>query len=198
MIHVSRVLVIIGSVRAQRVCPQVAHWVAQTGRETIDREFEVVDLKDWPLPMDDEPGIPAVHDYVTEQTNAWSKKISEAGAVVLVTPQYNWGYPAALKNAIDHLYKEWSGKPVMIVSYGSRGGGRCAKQLRQVLKGMHAKLIPTMPGFRLTKDRIKANSGAIEPERVFAKHRKILQRAFNELDAALGGRRFASWLRWRW
>jgi NAD(P)H-dependent FMN reductase len=87
---------------------------------------------------------------------------------------------------------------VVIVSYGSRGGGKCAKQLRQVLKGMHAKLIPTMPGLRLTEDHIKANSGTIEPERVFAKHRKTLQSAFKELDAALDGRRFASWLRWPW
>src|SRR5262249_17042019 len=137
MIHQSSILVIVGSMRAKRICPQVARWVAEVGRTTTTREIEIVDLKDWPLPMDDEPGIPAVHDYVNEHTGAWSRKISSGGAIVFVAPQYNWGYPASLKNAIDHLYKEWHGKPAMIVSYGHRGGNKCAAQLRQVLKGVH-------------------------------------------------------------
>jgi NAD(P)H-dependent FMN reductase len=198
MIHASKVLVIVGSTRAQRICPQIAEWVAEIGRETIAREFEIVDLKDWPLPMDDEPGIPAIHDYAMEHTNAWGRKIGDADAVVFVTPQYNWGYPAPLKNAIDHLHKEWSGKPAMIVSYGSRGGGKCARQLRQVLKGLHVKLVATMPGFRLAKDDIKANAGTIDPGQAFAKHLKTLRRAFAELDAVLRGRRFVPWLRWGW
>jgi NAD(P)H-dependent FMN reductase len=197
MIHTSKVLVIIGSTRAKRICPAVAEWVAEVGHEVLAAEMEVVDLKDWPLPMDDEPGVPAVHDYATEQTRAWSRKISDAGAVVFVTPQYNWGYPAPLKNAIDHLYKEWSGKPAMIVSYGSRGGGKCAAQLRQVLKGMHLRLVATAPGLRLSKDSIKTNSGIIDPARVFAKHRKTVRRAFAELDAMLRGKRVV-WLRWPW
>ena len=196
MIHASSVLVIIGSVRTRRIGPAVAAWVAGIGREALAREIEVVDLKDWPLPMDAEPGIPAVHGYVSERTRAWSEKIAAAAAVIIVTPQYNWGYPAALKNAIDHLYKEWSGKPAMIVSYGSRGGGKCARQLRQVLKGLDVKLAPTMPGLKLSKDAIKANSGSIDPERAFARHRAKLRRAFAELDAILRGRRF--WPGWPW
>lgn len=197
MIHTSKVLVIIGSVRAQRICPQIARWVAEIGRETVAQDFEVVDLRDWPLDMDGEPGIPAVHEYVTERTRAWSEKISRAGAVVFVTPQYNWGYPAALKNAIDHLHKEWSGKPAMIVSYGSRGGGKCARQLRQVLKGLHVKLVATMPGFRLAKDTIGANAGVIDAGQAFAGHRATLRRAFRELDALLRGR-LVPWPRWVW
>src|SRR5262249_6780812 len=82
MIHASKVLVIVGSTRAQRICPQIAQWVAEIGRGTIAREFEIVDLKDWPLPMDDEPGIPAIHDYAMEHTNAWSRKIGDADAIV--------------------------------------------------------------------------------------------------------------------
>ena len=190
MIHQSSILVIIGSVRAQRICPLIANWVAELGRETIARDFEIVDLKDWPLPMDDEPGVPAAHDYVTERTKAWSRKISGAGAVVFVTPQYNWGYPAPLKNALDHLYKEWSGKPAMIVSYGSRGGGKCARQLRQVLRGLHMRPVAKAL-FKLDKERIKANTGDIDPAVAFARHHGELKRAFAALDRAMR-------YRWSW
>jgi NAD(P)H-dependent FMN reductase len=187
MIHTSSVLVITGSVRAQRIGPDIAKWVAEIGREVLARQVEVVDLNDWPLPMDEEPGIPAVHGYVTDQTKAWSEKITSAAAVIFVTPQYNWGYPAALKNAIDHLYKEWSGKPGMIVTYGSHGGGKCAAQLRQVLEGLEMKLTATMPGFRLSRDNIKENAGSVDPETAFAEHRDELRRGFAELAAILRG-----------
>ncbi len=197
MIHASRILVIIGSTRARRICPQVAEWVAETGRKAAAGDIEVVDLKDWPLPMDDEPGVPAAHDYVSEHSRAWSRKISGGDAFVFVTPRYNWAYPAPLKNALDHLYKEWSGKPAMIVTYGSRGGGKCARQLRQVLKGLHMRPVATMPGFKLAREHIKANTGAIEPALMFAAHRKDLVRAFAELCGALSGKSLSNRF-WRW
>jgi NAD(P)H-dependent FMN reductase len=185
MIHASKIFVIVGSIRLRRICPQVAAWVAQVGQETIPGTFELVDLKDWPLPMDDEPGMPHGGDYVFEHTRAWSRKISGADAFVFVTPQYNWGYPAPLKNALDHLHKEWSGKPAMIVTYGGHGGGRCADQLRQVLDGMHMVPVATMPGFMLARADIEANTGVIEPAVAFAEHLDSLRQAFVELAAAL-------------
>lgn len=199
MIHGSKILVIIGSTRARRICPQVAAWVTEVGRETISGTFELVDLKDWPLPMDDEPGIPAgvpkLGDYAHAHTHAWSQKIAAANAFVFVSPQYNWGYPAPLKNALDHLYSEWSGKPAMIVTYGSRGGGKCAAQLRQVLNGLHMKPVATVVGFKLPRAHIEANAGTIDPAVEFAGHAKTLKRAYTELSAALGGKR--RWLpRW--
>ena len=126
------VQVILGSVRAGRLCPKVSAWVIGIGRASTGLNYELVDLANWPLPLDDEPGIPALGEYAQEHTRAWGRKIATAAAFVFVTPQYNWGYPAALKNAIDHLYQEWGGKPVTIVSYGGHGGGKCAAQLRQV------------------------------------------------------------------
>jgi NAD(P)H-dependent FMN reductase len=186
MIHPPKILVIVGSTRARRICPQIADWVAQVGRETVSAQFEVVDLRDWPLPMDDEPDIPAAGaEYAFDHTRAWSRKVSEGGAIVFVSPQYNWGYPAPLKNALDHLYREWSGKPAMIVTYGSRGGNRCAPQLRQVLDGLRMKPVATMPGFRLARERIEANAGAIDPAPEFAEQLGELQQAFDELAAAL-------------
>lgn len=182
MIHASRILVIIGSTRARRLAPAIAQWVATLGRGDV----EIVDLKDWPLPMDDEPGIPAVHDYAREHTREWSRKVAGAGAFVFVAPQYNWGYPAVLKNALDHLYKEWHGKPAMIVSYGHRGGNKCAAQLRQVLKGLHMRPVAGAC-LKLSKDRIKANTGEIDPASVFARHEAGLRRGFAALERALRG-----------
>jgi NAD(P)H-dependent FMN reductase len=185
MNQTSPILVIGGSIRAQRICLQVAGWVAGVGSETVDAAFEVVDLKDWPLPMDDEPGVPAMGEYAFEHTRAWSRKVASARAIVFVTPQYNWGYPAPLKNALDHLYKEWAGKPAMIVTYGGHNGDKCSEQLLQVCEALHMAVVPTRPGLRLARERIEANTGEIDPAGEFAPHLGELQQAFGELKAAL-------------
>lgn len=185
MIHTYTVFVIVGSVRARRLCPHIARWVAEVGREAVAADFEIVDLKDWPLPMDAEPGVPALGEYAFESTRAWSRKISQADAFVFVTPQYNWGYPASLKNALDHLHGEWADKPAVIVTYGGHGGDKCAGQLRQVLQGLKMRPVGTMPGFTLSRERIKADTGAIDPAAEFVDGREILATAFAELGAAL-------------
>src|ERR1700679_3039879 len=113
------VLLIMGSTRASRICPRIAGWVAGIGRSVNDHAYEVVDLMDWPLPMHDEPGIPAgMGGYAQAHARAWSEKVAGASAIVFVTAQYNWGYPGPLKNSIDHLFHEWRGKAAAIVSYG--------------------------------------------------------------------------------
>jgi len=177
--------VIVGSVRAKRLCPQVAAWVAQAARADATRPFalEIVDLADWPLPMEDEPGIPALGEYANEHTRAWSAKIAQASGFVFVTPQYNWGYPAALKNALDHLHGEWRGKPAAIVSYGGHGGGKCAAQLKQVADGLKMRVVPTMPGLELPEAVIRG--GEFDPRREFATHVPAVEQAFAELAALL-------------
>ena len=185
MIHASPTLVIAASVRPRRVALQIAEWVAVIGREATDGAFEVVDLKDWPLPMDDEPGIPAAGGYAFEHTRAWSRKIAAAPAFVFVSPQYNWGYPAPLKNALDHLYTEWAGKPAMIVTYGGHGGSRCAEQLQQVCDGLHMAAVATRTGLTLPSQHIEANAGEIDPAAEFAAHLGDLRQAFGELASAL-------------
>lgn len=171
--------------------------MADVGRDALPARFEIVDLKQWQLPMDDEPGIPAIDDYAFEHTRAWSRKVAEASAIVFVTPQYNWGYPAPLKNAIDHLYKEWSGKPAVIITYGGHGGDKCGRQLQQVLKGLKMRPVSAMPRFKLTHDRIKANTGTIDPTKEFAKYRPTLEKAFGQLARSSRSRRWVSWL-WPW
>jgi NAD(P)H-dependent FMN reductase len=158
-------------------------WVAGLGRVRPGLAIEVLDLADWPLPLDDEPGIPALGHYATERTRAWSARIASADGFAFVAPQYNWGYPAALKNAIDHLYREWRGKPAMIVSYGGHGGGKCAAQLRQVADGLKMRLAATMPGLELSDDMMR--DASVSPARDFARHVEAVEQAWGELEALL-------------
>ena len=173
------VLVILGSTRSRRLCPKIGEWVIRIARENSSLIYEIVDLADWRLPSDDEPRIPASGCYSQEHTRAWSHKVSKTGGFVFVTPQYNWGYPAPLKNAIDHLYEEWRGKPLLIITYGAHGGGKCAVQLRQVADGLQMRTLAAMPQLILTHEMIE--EGSIEPNVDFASYVEDVHRGIAEL-----------------
>lgn len=178
-----KIQVIAGSVRPTRICLDVAGWVMDQAPAGL--ELEPVDLADWPLPLDAEPGIPQRDGYTQALTQAWSRKIAEADGYVFVTPQYNWGYPATLKNALDHLYAEWTGKPAVIVSYGFHGGDKCAAQLRQVLQGLRMRPAATMPALSLP-DELKAVGARFgDPALLFADVAPAVRRAFDELRMLL-------------
>ncbi|HTQ13854.1 MAG TPA: NAD(P)H-dependent oxidoreductase [Rhizomicrobium sp.] len=177
----ANVLLIMGSVRLGRRCPAVAAWAA--ARRPPDVSCEIVDLRDWPLPMDDEAAIPATGEYAGAHTRAWSRKIAGADGYAIVTPQYNWGYPAALKNALDHLYEEWKGKPLLLVTYGGHGGGKCAAQLRTVTKGLNMKPVRTSPALVLSRAQILG--APFDAERDLARYRRSMERAWRQLAARL-------------
>lgn len=182
------VLLIMGSTRAGRKCPQITEWVASLGgRACPDLACETIDLAQWNLPMDDEPGIPALGRYAQAHTVAWSEKIKAAQAVVFVTPQFNWGYPAVLKNAIDHLYGEWRDKPAAIVTYGGHGGTRCARQLRRVAAALRMRVAATTPNLELS-DAVIREGAALDPERDFRAFAAKVESAFMELSALIDGR----------
>jgi NAD(P)H-dependent FMN reductase len=149
------ILLIMGSVRAGRRCPQIAAWVLSLADRSGHFACEIVDLNEWHLPFGDEPGIPAKGAYTSADTRAWSAKVASADGFIIVSPQYNWGYPAALKNALDRLYQEWSGKPLVIVTYGGHGGGKCAEQLRQVAEGLKMRPVNTMPAIAVARELIE-------------------------------------------
>lgn len=139
-----KVGVILGSQRTPRAGAQITDFVLQTlenatAHKQTEITFQVVDIGATGLPLYDEPGIPekivSVDDYAHEHTRVWSRTIAALDAFVFVTPQYNWGIPAGLKNAVDYLFNEWKGKPAMIVSYGGHGGDKCAAALKLVLGG---------------------------------------------------------------
>lgn len=192
------VLLVMGSTRAGRNCPKITAWVESIGRASTAYEYEIVDLASWSLPMDDEPAIPAIGPYAQPHTRAWSEKVKDANAVVFITPQFNWGYPAVLKNAIDHLYSEWHDKPLMIVTYGGHGGGRCAKQLRQVLGRLRVRIVPTSPELRLS-DTVIREGATLNPDHDFRAFAPKVRQAFAELAAQLDGRESVmTRLRRRW
>ena len=127
------VLGILGSTRQGRIGDRVARWFAEVASERADLTYEPVDLRDWSFPLLDAARPPARGDYEDPLTVRWAGTVARADAVVLITPEYNHGYPAALKNALDLVYAEWGRKPVAYVSYGGPGGGvRAVQQLRQV------------------------------------------------------------------
>jgi NAD(P)H-dependent FMN reductase len=128
----TRIGIILGSTRPNRNGEQVAKWAYEIASRRDDAEFELVDLRDYPLPHLDEPLPPSMGQYQNEHTRQWADKIASFDGFVFVTPEYNHSTSGVLKNAIDYLYAEWNNKAVGFVSYGSVGGARAAEHLRLV------------------------------------------------------------------
>ena len=128
----TRIGIILGSTRPNRNGEQVAKWVYDIAAARDDAEFELVDLRDYPLPHLDEPLPPSMGQYQNEHTKQWAGKIASFDGFVIVTPEYNHSTSGVLKNAIDYLYAEWNNKAVGFVSYGGVGGARAAEHLRLI------------------------------------------------------------------
>ncbi len=133
--------IIIASTRPGRKGPAVAEWVYGLSVNRALFNVELLDLATINLPFLDEPQHPRLKQYAHDHTKKWSKTIEEADAFIFVTPEYNFGYPATLKNALDFLYLEWNYKPVGFVSYGGIAAGtRSVQQLKQVVTAQ--KMMP--------------------------------------------------------
>ena len=128
-----KVAIIVGSNRPGRHADAVAQWVLGIAKKRADTQFEIVDIKDYNLPLLDEPVPPSMGQYSNPHTKTWSAKIASFDAFVFVTPEYNHSTSGALKNAIDYLYKEWNNKAAGFISYGAAGGARAVEQLRPVM-----------------------------------------------------------------
>jgi NAD(P)H-dependent FMN reductase len=150
--------VIIGSTRPNRFGDTVARWFVAQGRQRDDMALDVIDLAEVGLPavLPHDPG-PEVRDYVA--------RIDRADAFVVVTPEYNHGYPASLKQAIDIPYHQWRAKPVGFVSYGGLAGGqRAVEQLRQVFPELHATTVRDTVSFHMAHGRFDESGEPHEPE----------------------------------
>jgi len=128
--------VILSSTRQNRFGDKPAKWIYELAKGKKDLDVELLDLRDYPLPFFDEP-MPVLAlngKYSNEVASKWAKKVSEADAYIIATPEYNHGYPAVIKNALDYVYNEWNNKPVGFVSWGGvSGGARAVDQLKQVV-----------------------------------------------------------------
>jgi NAD(P)H-dependent FMN reductase len=132
--------VIVASTRPGRVGLPVAEWFTARARAHGGFDVEVTDLAELRLPLMDEPNHPRLRQYTRGHTRIWSEQVDASDAFVLVTPEYNHGFTAPLKNALDYLHHEWQYKPAGFVSYGGVAAGTRAMQM----------LKPVLAGLRLT------------------------------------------------
>src|SRR5579872_6813928 len=133
--------IVVASTRPGRVGLPVAEWFADVARKHGAFDVELVDLAEVGLPFLDEPNHPRFRQYTHAHTKKWSATVERADAFVFVTPEYNFGMPATLKNALDYLHYEWQYKPAGFVSYGGISAGtRAVQQLKQVVTTL--KLFP--------------------------------------------------------
>jgi NAD(P)H-dependent FMN reductase len=150
-----RLSVVIASTRPLRIGHHVAAWVVARVPEHFD--VTVHDLRELDLPFLDEPGQPADGNYAHEHTRAWSAAMTASDALLIVMPEYNRGYNAALKNAIDFLYAEWEGLPVACVGYGWHGAQFAKSALRQTLERVNDRR--RCAGTRVREDPHAAGRG---------------------------------------
>jgi NAD(P)H-dependent FMN reductase len=144
------------------------YYVLTAKRE--DLITELIDLRDCPLPFFNEPTSPITGHCVPE-ARAWA---AEGDGYVFVAPKYNFGYPAVLKNALDHRYREWNNKPVAFVSYGGpAGGSRAVQQLREVV--VELQMAPIRAGIVISfVRRLFDESGEIKDDSYNARANTLL------------------------
>ncbi len=179
--------VILGTTRQGRFGDKPAHWICEEAKHRPGVDVELLDLRDYPMPFFDLPTSPAwgKGTYAHEVVQRWADRIAEGDVFVMVSPEYNHGYTAVLKNAIDHLYPEWANKPVGFVSYGGTGGARAVEQLRQVAIELQmwpirsAIHLPVDVYLAVMKEPVPANPELFEP---LKKGRiNVVERFLNEL-----------------
>src|ERR1700674_2171788 len=164
-----KVAIIIGSTRPGRKAEVVARWVYDIASKRSDAAFEIVDIKDFNLPLLDEPVPAAMGQYGQPHTKAWAAKIEQFDAFVFVTPEYNHGTSAALKNAIDFLHKEWTNKAAGFVAYGViMRGARAVENLRLVLAELQVATVRAQVGLSLLSDF--ENFSVFKPAEMQEKH----------------------------
>jgi NAD(P)H-dependent FMN reductase len=160
--------IVIASTRPGRIGLPVGEWFQRAALEHGGFEVELVDLATVALPFFDEPNHPRLRRYEHQHTKDWSATVDRADAFVFVTPEYNYGFNAVLKNAIDFLQQEWAHKPVGFVSYGGIAAGtRAVQMLKQVVTTLRmapvfgAVNIPFVAQFLDDEDRIQPNETMI-------------------------------------
>ncbi|MCU0667069.1 MAG: NAD(P)H-dependent oxidoreductase [Patescibacteria group bacterium] len=178
----AHIQVIVGSTRPGRVGRTVADWFLANAKVPAGSTAELVDLKDINLPLLDEP-ISAMNDkYSKDHTKEWSKTVSKADGFVWVTPEYNHGTSAALKNAIDYLYKEWTYKPVAFVGYGGMGGTRAIESL--VVTASELSMFPLKSRYHVLDVWSAINEdGSIKPENIRGNATNLLAEVAKVADA---------------
>lgn len=136
-----KIAIIVGSTRANRFADAPAEWIAKIGEDRSDLDFEVVDLRDYPMPFFDELSSSLYSPSKNEIAQKWQAKIATFDGFLIVAAEYSHGPTGVLKNALDYAYTEWNRKPVAFVGYGGVGGARAVEQLRLI--AIELQMAPT-------------------------------------------------------
>ncbi len=157
--HPLNLAVIVGSTREGRFGDTVARWFVRQVRDRPDLATDAIDLADLDLPA-------AYPTRPAPGILAYLERIDRADAFVVVTPEYNHGYPASLKQAIDLAHGQWRAKPVGFVSYGGSAGGlRAVEQLRQVFAELHTVTMRDTVSFHNAWERFDGDGELRDPAR---------------------------------
>lgn len=178
----TQIKVITGSTREGRFSPKAAEWIAGLISTQEDVKVEILDLAVFDLPFFDQPVSPSFNqgDYPHKNVVKFTKAIDEADGYVMVTPEYNRGTSAVLKNALDWVYREWNNKPVAFVSYGSVGGARAVEQLR--LNTIELQMAPIREGVHFVgNEYFPVMMGKEEADGLFEKHEASAESMIDQL-----------------
>lgn len=175
MADLLKVKVILGSVREGRFSEKPGAWMLSELQKRGDLKVELLDLRDYPMPFFNEVETPSykTKPYTDPTVVAWTAKIKESDAFIVIAPEYNHGYPAVLKNAFDYVYQEWNNKPIAFVSYGSVMGARSVEQLREV--AIELQMAPVRNAIHMPYDVVMAIGKGTPESEVFAPYAERAQ-----------------------
>jgi NAD(P)H-dependent FMN reductase len=178
--------IIVASTRPNRIGPSVAKWVDEEARAHSGfSEVELVDLAEVNLPFMNEPNHPRLGRYTHQHTRDWSAKVAEADAFAFVMPEYNYGYNAELKNAIDYLHNEWKYKPVGLVSYGGVAAGtRAAQMIKQVVTTLKMMPVPEAVAIPFVQQFL-GEDGTLTPNDIMESSAKVMLDELVRMSEAL-------------
>ncbi len=142
-----RIAVIIGSTRDSRFADKPAAWIFDLASQRKDWEVELLDLRDFDLPLFNEVSSNLWAPTRDPHAIAWQQKLATFDGFIFVTAEYNRSVPGALKNALDQAYKEWVHKPAAVMAYGSTGGSRAAEHLRSI--AIELQMVPVRSGVHI-------------------------------------------------
>ena len=159
-----KIAIVIGSTRPGRLGTDVADWVARHAKEREHADYQVLDIAEFDLDLLNEPTVPgaANRDYENEKTRRWGRAVDEFDGFVFVTPEYNHSVPAAMKNAFDVLYPEWSDKPVAFVGYGADGAVRAIEHWRTIVANARMVAVRAQVSLSLFQDLADGGLSPIE------------------------------------
>jgi NAD(P)H-dependent FMN reductase len=168
---------ILASTRQNRFGEKPATWILDLAAKRADMQVELMDLRDWPLPMFDSPNIPSMVPVDIDGAKVWAAKVEAMDGYIVVTPEYNHSIPAVLKNALDHAYAPWNRKPMAFVGYGSVGAARSIEQAR--MAAIELQMTPTREAVHIGREPMVA---MMFEGKTLADYNYLVQQAERMLD----------------